>query len=101
MRRFLNKGLVIAQKEEATLEKMVPLMVGRDFDQKAHREFIKDYTDREVVLEVKNLTVSNRVKNASFKLYKGEVLGLTGLVGAGRSVDHSLILRAARSTCTM
>jgi len=72
-------------KEEATLDKMVSLMVGRDFDQKAHREFIKDYTDREVVLEVRGLNVSNRVKNASFKLYKGEVLGLTGLVGAGRT----------------
>jgi ABC-type sugar transport system ATPase subunit len=70
---------------DTSLEKMVSLMVGRDFDQKAHREFIKDYTDREVVLEVKDFNVTNRVRNASFKLYKGEVLGLTGLVGAGRS----------------
>ncbi|MCX6088921.1 MAG: sugar ABC transporter ATP-binding protein [Candidatus Atribacteria bacterium] len=72
-------------KEDTTLDKMVSLMVGRDFDKKSHREFIKDYSEKEVVLEVQNLSASNNVKNASFKLYKGEVLGLTGLVGSGRT----------------
>jgi ABC-type sugar transport system ATPase subunit len=37
------------------------------------------------MLEVEGINVGNRVKNASFKLYEGEVLGLTGLVGAGRT----------------
>lgn len=73
------------KKSDATLEKMINLMVGRDFDRKAHRKFIKDYSDKEVVLEAKDLCVTNRVKDANFQLYKGEVLGLTGLVGAGRS----------------
>jgi ABC-type sugar transport system ATPase subunit len=73
------------QKEDATLEKMVSLMVGRNFEKKAHREFIQDYSDREVILEVQNLIASDQVKNVSFKLYKGEVLGLTGLVGSGRT----------------
>jgi ABC-type sugar transport system ATPase subunit len=73
------------QKDDATLEKMVSLMVGRNFEKKAHREFIQDYSDREVILEVQNLSSSDRVKNVSFKLYKGEVLGLTGLVGSGRT----------------
>lgn len=72
-------------REDATLKKMVSLMVGREFEQKAIRQFIKDYSDREVVLEVEGLNVRNRVKDASFRLYKGEVLGLTGLVGAGRT----------------
>ena len=73
------------QKDDATLEKMVSLMVGRNFEKKAHRGFIQDYSDREVILEVQNLSSSDRVKNVSFKLYKGEVLGLTGLVGSGRT----------------
>lgn len=81
-----GKYISTMDKKDATLQKMVSMMVGRDFDQTAHREFIKDYKDREVVLEVENLNVpGGRVKNASFKLYKGEVLGLTGLVGAGRT----------------
>jgi len=83
----LRDGVYIEtmNKSDATLQKMINLMVGRNFDLIKHREFIKDYTDKEVVLEVQNLSVTERVRNASFKLHKGEVLGLTGLVGAGRS----------------
>jgi ABC-type sugar transport system ATPase subunit len=71
--------------KDATAQKLVSLMVGREFERKAHREFISDYSDREVVLEVEGLCAGNRVRNASFKLHRGEVLGLTGLVGAGRT----------------
>jgi ABC-type sugar transport system ATPase subunit len=71
--------------KDTNIDRLVSLMVGRDFERKANRQFYHDYTGREVVLEVENLCVENRVKDASFKLYKGEVLGLTGLVGAGRT----------------
>jgi ABC-type sugar transport system ATPase subunit len=71
--------------KDASIEKLVSLMVGREFEKIVHRKFMKDYSGREVVLEVRNLTIENKVKNASFKLYKGEVLGLTGLVGSGRT----------------
>ena len=70
---------------DATAQSLVSLMVGREFERKAHREFISDYRDREVVLEVEGLCAGDRVRNASFKLHRGEVLGLTGLVGAGRT----------------
>lgn len=80
-----GKYIKTMDKKDATLNNMVSLMVGRDFDQTAHREFVKDYTNREVVLGVKNLSIPGKVKGASFELYKGEVLGLTGLVGAGRT----------------
>ncbi len=73
------------QTKEATIDELVSLMVGRKFEKITQRNFINDYSNREVVLEVQNLNVGDRVKNASFRLYKGEVLGLTGLVGAGRT----------------
>jgi len=70
---------------EASAQKLVSMMVGREFERKPHREFISDYTGREVVLEVEGLCAGDRVRSASFKLHRGEVLGLTGLVGAGRT----------------
>jgi ABC-type sugar transport system ATPase subunit len=73
------------EAREATAQKLVSLMVGREFERKPQREFISDYSDREVVLEVEGLCAGSRVRNASFKLHRGEVLGLTGLVGAGRT----------------
>lgn len=38
-----------------------------------------------VVLNVENLTITKRIENVSFNLHRGEVLGLAGLLGSGRS----------------
>jgi ABC-type sugar transport system ATPase subunit len=72
-------------RADASIDKLVALMVGREFEKIVHRQFMKDYSDRKAVLEVQGLTIDKKVRNASFKLYKGEVLGLTGLVGSGRT----------------
>ena len=42
------------------------------------------YTSREVILKVENLTRKGAFKDVSFDLKKGEVLGITGLLGSGR-----------------
>ncbi|MDF2613397.1 MAG: sugar transporter ATP-binding protein [Clostridia bacterium] len=73
------------EKDEITIEKMISLMVGRQCVGCEKSDYIRDYENREVVMEVTDLNLGHKVKNVSFKLYKGEVLGLTGLVGAGRS----------------
>ena len=60
-------------------------MVGREIDDTYPLKKRREETDKaEVLFEVKGLT-ANRFKNVSFKLYKGEVLGLAGLIGSGRS----------------
>jgi D-xylose transport system ATP-binding protein len=74
---------------DLTKEKVIALMVGRevgDIFPKVEHEF------GEVALEVKNITAQdiehphqNIVQNVSFKVRKGEVLGISGLMGAGRS----------------
>lgn len=46
-----------------------------------------------VVLEVKNL-VANQVKNVSFSLHAGEILGFAGLVGAGRTETMRVLFGA-------
>ena len=45
----------------------------------------KDTTSGEALLEVRNLNVQNVVKDVSLTLHKGEVLGIAGLVGSGRT----------------
>ena len=52
--------------------------------------------DRPVLLEVRGLSRRHHVRNASFTLHEGEVLGLAGLVGAGRSELVRMIYGADR-----
>lgn len=62
-------------------DQIISLMVGRNVD----NQFPKERTEiGDVVLRVENIC-NERVKNASFELRRGEVLGFGGLVGAGRS----------------
>ena len=60
------------------------MMTGRVVyeDPKTHSEVPED---AETVLEVRNLSSGNLVKDVSFKLRKGEILGFSGLMGAGRT----------------
>lgn len=67
--------------EEATVDKIVKMMIGRQMAQQ-----FPEKTNRigDTVMEVKNLT-NDRIKDISFRLRKGEILGVAGLVGAGRT----------------
>ena len=69
--------------KEATVDQLIRLMVGREMTQKyPPRESHVD--ENNVVLELKNVC-GNGDKDISLKLHAGEVLGLGGLVGAGRT----------------
>ncbi|MBZ0281422.1 MAG: sugar ABC transporter ATP-binding protein [Anaerolineae bacterium] len=64
------------------VEKLIRLMVGRDLSEK----FPKEVTPRGgEVLRVEGLTQGARLKNIGFSAYAGEVLGIAGLVGSGRT----------------
>ncbi|MDC7232533.1 MAG: sugar ABC transporter ATP-binding protein [Spirochaetales bacterium] len=65
-------------------KEIVSLMVGRSLDKQFHREKKKEFSGNPL-LEVKDLSVPGLFENVNFKLYSGMILGLTGLVGAGRS----------------
>ncbi len=67
--------------DEITEDRIVELMVGR----KLESYYVKDSRPLDgVVLEVKGFT-GERFKDVSFNLKKGEILGFSGLVGAGRT----------------
>jgi len=77
-------GQYIDTKEvkNITQEELVRMMVGRNISQL----FPKIEAKRgEVILEVKDLRKEGLFENISFKLHKGEILGLAGLVGARRT----------------
>lgn len=67
-----------------TKDDIINMMIGRVVyeDPKTHSEVPED---AETVLEVKNLSSGNLFKDVSFKLRKGEILGFSGLMGAGRT----------------
>lgn len=70
--------------DECTKEDIIHMMVGRVIyeDPKTHSAVSKDAP---VVLKVENLSAGKMVQNVSFELHKGEILGFSGLMGAGRT----------------
>lgn len=79
----LRDGKYITTRDvaETSRSELIKLMVGRELSELGIKRGERSDT---VALELKNLT-GNRVKNISFKLHKGEILGIGGLVGAGRT----------------
>ena len=71
------------QTKEATEADLIKAMVGRDIGD-TYANLDRNSELGEVVLEVNNLSTL-ALKNVSFKLRKGEILGFAGLVGAGRT----------------
>lgn len=68
-------------KAELTEKQLISYMVGREIEETSYDSV---YTD-EVVLEVKHLSKKKNYKDINFKVRRGEVLAITGLVGSGRS----------------
>jgi ribose transport system ATP-binding protein len=71
-----------AEVKECSEERLIQMMVGREL-----KDIFAKMESKigEFIFEVKNITSGKMVKNASFKLKKGEILGFAGLVGSGRS----------------
>jgi len=85
------------ERDALTAERLVGMMVGRDisgFYKKAHAP----YDPGKVVLAVRDVADGRRVRGCSFDLHAGEVLGLAGLVGAGRTELARLIFGAEPRT---
>lgn len=67
---------------ETDHDKLVALMVGRPLGDLYEKH---DHRTDEVILKVEHLASGTLVKDASFELHRGEVLGFSGLVGSGRT----------------
>jgi ribose transport system ATP-binding protein len=80
----LRDGRVVGSSDvdAITIDEIVALMVGRQVEELYPRSARQA---GEVILEIEDLAGVEKPKSASLKLHRGEVLGIAGLVGAGRT----------------
>lgn len=74
--------ILTANFQDMTMDEIITNMVGREIKEKFPRV---DCPRGEKILEVRNLNAGRLVRDVSFDVYAGEVLGIAGLMGAGRT----------------
>jgi ribose transport system ATP-binding protein len=81
----LRDGEVVGSGERAefTADRMISLMVGREISQLFPKRSTKP--EAEMALNVEGVSQPGIVKDISFALHRGEVLGISGLMGSGRT----------------
>lgn len=84
--------IAASKMQEITTEQIIAQMVGREIYESHHPH--EDTSKNEVVLAVKGLNRGRFVRDVSFQLHKGEILGFAGLMGAGRTETMRLIFGA-------
>lgn len=77
-----GKYILTANFADITMQEIITHMVGREIKEKFPRVNVKR---GKKILEVRNLNAGRLVRDISFELYEGEIVGIAGLMGAGRT----------------
>ena len=80
--------------QEASIEQIISMMVGRTIYEATPE--LPEHPSEEIVLEVKNVNRGRELRDISFQLKQGEILGFAGLMGAGRTEVARAIFGADR-----
>lgn len=91
----LRDGKVIATRAagELDIDQIIRMMVGRDLD----RVHLRHGGSRgEAALSIAGLCLGDKVKDVTFAVHRGEILGFAGLVGSGRTETMRAIFAADR-----
>ncbi|MGF6309627.1 ABC-type sugar transport system ATPase subunit [Bradyrhizobium sp. i1.8.4] len=91
-----GKLVITAPAKQLTRDALVQHMVGREVAQAVYGGREKTHQRREKVLTVENVTMGMAVKNMSFSVYAGEVVGIAGLIGSGRTEIAKIIYGALK-----
>jgi ribose transport system ATP-binding protein len=93
---ILRDGKMVANVDLATTNEdaVVSMMVGRALEIPPHQSHVQN----ETILAVEGLSRGSHVRDVSFTLRKGEVLGIAGLVGSGRTELVKLLAGVDRPT---
>lgn len=92
-----GKLVITTPASETTRAALIRHMVGRDVAQTHYgRGCEAHHVRREKVLTVENVTMGMVVKNMSFSVYAGEVVGIAGLIGSGRTEIARIIFGALK-----
>ncbi len=81
---------------EMSEDEMIYAMVGREITNYYNTTHQPDFSH--TVLEVKALTLPGTIDHVSFEVHRGEVLGMTGLIGAGRTETAQIIFGLEHGT---
>ena len=97
----LRNGQLVGEYsiEELPRVKLVAAMMGKDFDDLAaiQKGESKDFDQEPMEIEARGLSHNGKIKPFDLDIHKGEVVGLTGLLGSGRSELARSIYGADRS----
>src|SRR6516162_3891361 len=89
--------VITAPAKTLTRDALVQHMVGRQVAQAVYgRSGRQTHERREKVLTIENVTMGMVVKNMSFSVYAGEVVGIAGLIGSGRTEIAKIIYGALK-----
>ncbi|MER9574128.1 sugar ABC transporter ATP-binding protein [Mesorhizobium sp. M0189] len=93
---IMRDGAVVETVDLAQVSEkaVVSMMVGRELAQEQHRP----HASGEIRLSVRGLASATKVRDVSFDLHRGEVLGIAGLVGSGRTELLRLLAGADRAS---
>ena len=97
----LRNGTLVGEYtvEELPRVKLVAAMMGKDFDDLASikPETSTDFSNAPLEIDAKGLSHAGKIKPFDLEIHKGEVIGLTGLLGSGRSELARTIYGADRN----
>ena len=97
----LRNGTLVGEYtvEELPRVKLVAAMMGKDFDDLASikPEGTRDFSNEPLEIDAKGLSHAGKIKPFDLEIHKGEVVGLTGLLGSGRSELARAIYGADRA----